>query len=770
MCRLEKQCWLMDRWSNSRKVPEQCVQVAQLETDVLKVLIFRDQWPKDWNEFTQAPVKTMTTHFPPFQLRKGHRCGPECAKFHPPVDTEIDSVLADVWSRIWISSRGKKVSAETADAFQVMLRVPHICMKAIHWLSGHDGLYVKPRARDGKSPEESLAVVWLEDATYQEAVHKQKTTDRALPITRFGNRYGIRVLKKDLESVQTKLGVEEQISNVSVQKIFELRPLPFGTLKKTVQQMITKWGWAARPIQPGKSDAAGMSWKVGAEEEPPSLIMQTNNGDVAISLQKQVVAERYSGNVLSSMKTQAHLRKQSKERSSGWKGKENAAPKQTEATSSASGGANDPWVKQGTYDPWGRWNPVSNEDVPMAVTPKLDTIQDALKKEVTASVTEKTDQRLNKMEVDIYELRQQHVKYEQWFSEAGAATTNLQSQLNTVAAQVADQRSEISSMGQEIKSGFSHLEALLSKKSRTEWWCDPRPRVAQYHHGVRVKKQRQNPLQSNGSWFGRLSIFVFWIVCQITVVSADVGLDTNLGVPCVPGMKRECLPGTAVQTMSFTDEFLEAIRLRSQTVNDPPIEVGVADDHHRIELLTEFPGDRRFRMYRPNPFRVQRPSQVDFQVAEQDKVEDPQTHSCCLARPQTGTCLGNPDSDTPCTQINSSTTGQGCLSHSCSGWPAVPIPSCSGTSWKSSVVFGWQGVHCWTWTDGNPCHITGRVTAQPAAWPNMCRHPLSSQGQRTDIVAHEHVPLRPRSLCHHCVATGHSFDSGGCRRHDSNSN
>ena len=114
------------------------------------------------------------------------------------------------------------------------------------------------------------------------------------------------------------------------------------------------------------------------------------------------------------------------------------------------------------------WHAPISEDVPMTYTPKLDTIQDTLKKEVTASVTEKTDQRLNKMETDIHELRQQHVKYEQWFSEAGAANKNLQGQLNTVAAQVADQRSEITTMGQEIKSGFSTLEALLSKKTRTE--------------------------------------------------------------------------------------------------------------------------------------------------------------------------------------------------------------------------------------------------------------------------------------------------------------
>ena len=450
--------------SISRRVDKSCIQMTAVETVALKLTIYRDQWPGDWEAFTHAPVKTLLQKFPPLQLCKGNRCGDTCAKFHPPVDTELDSVLSDVWSRMWISIRGKKVAPDQADAYQVMIRVPEMCMKNVHWLSGVDGLYVEPRAQDGRSPDDSYAVVWMEDSTFQEVCHKQKTTDRTLPITRFGNKYGIRVYKKDLETVQTKLGIEDQTSHISVQKIYELRPLPFGTLKKALQTMLTAWGWEAKPIQPGRADAAGMSWKVGPEKEPPSMIMQTSNGDVAITLQKQVMSERSTGHILSSNKTQAHLRKQSKERDSKSKGKENAAPSNGDATESWS----DPWWKRGQHDPWGKWHPKEGEDVPMTVQPKLDTIQDTLRKEVSATIAEKTDSRLNKLETDIHEMRNQHVKYEQWFAEAGAANQNLQGQLNTVVAQVAEQKSELSTMGSEIKSGFANLEALLAKKARTE--------------------------------------------------------------------------------------------------------------------------------------------------------------------------------------------------------------------------------------------------------------------------------------------------------------
>ena len=39
--------------------------------------------------------------------------------------------------------------------------------------------------------------------------------------------------------------------------------------------MIKAWGWKARPLQQGRSDAQGMSWTVGAAEGPPGPVMKT---------------------------------------------------------------------------------------------------------------------------------------------------------------------------------------------------------------------------------------------------------------------------------------------------------------------------------------------------------------------------------------------------------------------------------------------------------------------------------------------------------------
>ena len=59
-------------------------------------------------------------------------------------------------------------------------------------------------------------------------------------------------------------------------------------------------------------------------------------------------------------------------------------------------------------------------------------------------------------------------RHDQWFQEAGAANQRLQTQVNHLATQVTQQQNEMSSLSQEIKSGFQSMEALLSKEQRRD--------------------------------------------------------------------------------------------------------------------------------------------------------------------------------------------------------------------------------------------------------------------------------------------------------------
>ena len=156
-------------------------------------------------------------------------------------------------------------------------------------------------------------------------------------------------------------------------------------------------------------------------------------------------------------------------------------------------------------DPWQRYAPRTSQvedDAPMHVVPKLDSIEERLRGEISTAVTQATEGRMAKMEVDLSEMRHQQTKFESWCQEAGQAQQHMQMQLGQISATVAEHTSEISDMGKEIKSGFQHLEALLVKRSRTEWQTAPGPRV----HRLECRASNHwAPLAASKDFLGNLA-------------------------------------------------------------------------------------------------------------------------------------------------------------------------------------------------------------------------------------------------------------------------
>eukprot|EP00435_Cladocopium_sp_Y103_P015447 s3975_g3.t2 len=455
-----------------------------------------------------------------------------------------------------------------SDLFQVLLRIPAVCLKPLHWLSGIDGVYVEPRTPDGRSPDPSMLVIWLPGISFEEALHRQKTTDKALPIARFGWKYGIRIFAKDSDQMQVKLGAEEIPQQVQIQRIYEMRPFPHGTQKRIIQQFLQQMQWPAKVIQPGRSDAAGMVWKVGSEQAPPMSVVSTSRGDVTITLQKQIAAGPPLQQIFGSSKTQAHIRQQLKERSKMSKASTSADKENVPPYASASKGV-DPWQHQ-NCDPWRRYGGphAATEDTPMQATPKLDSIEERLRGEITTVVQQATDSRMSHLQ----ELKHQQVKFESWCHEAGQANVQLQSQLHQLAATVSEHTSELTDMGKEIKSGFSNIEALLAEAFEfPEHAVQSEPFSDEFLSSEQAEEARERP--------------------------------------SLPNFQRK---------LSWTLEFLQYMNAAA-TANqfgDPDAEVAVeaADDYDHVMVLTNYPGQRNWRFYRPDPQRTLRPSFLDVQA------------------------------------------------------------------------------------------------------------------------------------------------------------
>ena len=189
------------------------------------------------------------------------------------------------------------------------------------------------------------------------------------------------------------------------------------------------------------------------------MIMPTYIGDIVISLHKMHGESDDSASVTSSLKTQGHLRKQHRQ------------GKKPEATGTASSSTappglsppypdQDPWLR---HDPWGGWK--NSGPAPMD-DGTVQTMASTMEERLSTSIQKVHEDRFQKLEVDIAEIKLQSNRHEQWFQDAGSANQRLQTQVNHLATQVTLQQHEMSSLSHEIKSGFQNMEALLSKKQR----------------------------------------------------------------------------------------------------------------------------------------------------------------------------------------------------------------------------------------------------------------------------------------------------------------
>ena len=234
-----------------------------------------------------------------------------------------------------------------------------------------------------------------------------------------------------------------------------------------------------RPLQPCKSDAVGMGWMLGSQDDPPCCILPTAKGEVTVSLQKKPPPGLEEPTIWSSTKTRALLRKAVANPSGPQDIKHNVARSGT-----------DPWTLGS--DPWGQYKPVSmpsssNGDVPMHAVTMMDSMETRLKAQLATHSATAADPRLDKLETDMNEMKAQGQKFEHWFQDAGNQNRAMKTQMDNLVQQVAVQdqalqnthgrieemqvqanRRDVSQLQSSIQSGFANIEALLSKKQRAE--------------------------------------------------------------------------------------------------------------------------------------------------------------------------------------------------------------------------------------------------------------------------------------------------------------
>ncbi|CAE7506880.1 aquIMA [Symbiodinium sp. CCMP2456] len=463
-------------------------EIDQLDTVTGRVSLFRDEAQLDWEVFIKAPIRSLLQHVPGLNLCRDKNCKGDCAAFHPAVDEHVEHMLLDVWARQFAKLDGGKADPASAQVFQSLIRVPSSASKHLQHINV-SGFYFEPRAATGFGPHPSFAVVWLPGKDKAQVTHLLRTCDKAIGLARLGSKYGLRVPDEHEQAVFQELRPQHTFVKVRVLSRWRLHPLPHGMQRHTLAQLLGKWKWAAKPLQPCKGDSSGCAWEVGSAEEPPASIMQAGDSFVLIHKTKDVGPQAKPDTLCASNRTRRRI-----------------LYDDPDVPSSSS----DPWA--GGQDPWSLARPppglpapatsaATGSATPSAAVSKLSQVKTELqsnlatlvRKEVQAATSAASipdpvsDERIQKLEVGLKEVRVQNSRFEEWFQKVGSEMQQQAQQVAEVQQIVASQKAELGSLRSDVSTSIlqavtalrndmsdqfatqtASLEAMLSKKQRSE--------------------------------------------------------------------------------------------------------------------------------------------------------------------------------------------------------------------------------------------------------------------------------------------------------------
>eukprot|EP00435_Cladocopium_sp_Y103_P060497 s532_g22.t1 len=397
-----------------RLTPKQPVQVDTIPTQTVKILLYRDQCPKNWDEVVDRPVKAVLEVLPNLRLCKQPDC--HCPCWHATENDVVEPIL-DIWQRDWLTQHFKRAKPGEAAIFSCMMRITAQAFSTIDPQSGTSGLYIEARAHDGRAQDERFHTVWLPKTTYESAIAKQSTAEMSTSLVRVTHRYGLRVdisKAKDLHNL--------------------IRP-------EALTKLFDTWAWAAKPLQPmgPSADRSGLRWQVVAASPPQHSVYTLSHGDVLI-----VKAEPQDMNTVALGQVEA-----------------SAATKGAIALAQS---MQDPWAAAAAKLPGsGPSAGLSSAQMSsLEATIEQRVLQKLQPRDVDADMTGGDEARLTSLEHQMNQLQQ----HQQGLAQQQQA---LESKVDKIGTQFDGHTQKIQKhMDDRLADQFARIEALLSKRARQE--------------------------------------------------------------------------------------------------------------------------------------------------------------------------------------------------------------------------------------------------------------------------------------------------------------
>eukprot|EP00438_Fugacium_kawagutii_P016541 Skav227302 [mRNA] locus=scaffold2645:251397:254536:- [translate_table: standard] len=236
-----------------RHEPENVGVVEEVDTCVVRVLMYRDEHDQAWDTFLKAPVKHVINAFEQLQPR-----------------SDGTQRVIDCWDRQYLTLRLEKTKPQDADLFVVTFRLEGVDLKELLSCSGEASMYIEPRDVSGKEPALDYRVIWLTKQDKSSSRVAKQSTPAWTSLVRSGQRYGVRTTKEEAARVHQLHKPHTPFLDSTAVRVFQVGPWPYGATKATIHKVFQGWQWEARPVQPRTRaiGGSGLMWEVHAAAAP----------------------------------------------------------------------------------------------------------------------------------------------------------------------------------------------------------------------------------------------------------------------------------------------------------------------------------------------------------------------------------------------------------------------------------------------------------------------------------------------------------------------
>ena len=268
-----------------RHLAEDRFELTSVSSCVAKIAVYRDQCDRSWDSFVVHPLRHIFSKEP----CEDEVCGGGCENWHKSHSCSIDHPILEMWGKQWMMINFVGATPEKAEVFTVHVRVPLCIQLQLQTYSGCDGIFIEPKALDGRRPSEMFQVIWMAKTTIQDLRLLKQTQENVCGLARMGNKMGIRCLAIHAAALYEVAKPGSAFLPHGRKRFFLMGPVPFGTLKSSISEAVKTINWVARPVSPiaAAPHIQGVMWKLQAVESPSKTVLQLAHGEVVITCMEQ---------------------------------------------------------------------------------------------------------------------------------------------------------------------------------------------------------------------------------------------------------------------------------------------------------------------------------------------------------------------------------------------------------------------------------------------------------------------------------------------------